>query len=161
MRQGKIDKKALKLKGLKDLKRSNSKEPEIENLHKAICLNCMDEVDYTVDRVEETYLVLDTQITILAHKARCKNCGQEVCIDELLEKDLDASYEKYRQQNNIITVDEIKELRIKRGLTQRELDELLGLQVGSIARYETGALPNIKVNKMFREMQQDKTRYKG
>lgn len=40
--------------------------------------------------------------------------------------------------------DNIKQMRIKKGLTQEELGEKLGLQKSAIAKYENGKVNNIK-----------------
>lgn len=38
----------------------------------------------------------------------------------------------------------IKELRIKKGLTQQELGDLLGIQKAAVNKYETGRVVNLK-----------------
>ena len=38
----------------------------------------------------------------------------------------------------------IKELRIKKGLTQQELGDLLGIQKAAVNKYETGRVINLK-----------------
>lgn len=48
------------------------------------------------------------------------------------------------EDNNDLMAQRIKELRIKRGLSQEQLAELLGLQKSAIAKYENGRVINIK-----------------
>lgn len=47
-------------------------------------------------------------------------------------------------ENNDLMAQRIKELRTKKGMTQEELAELLGLQKSAIAKYEKGRVINIK-----------------
>lgn len=48
------------------------------------------------------------------------------------------------EENNDLMAQRIKELRIKNGLSQEQLAELLGLQKSAIAKYENGRVINIK-----------------
>ena len=48
------------------------------------------------------------------------------------------------EDNNDLMTQRIKELRIKKGLSQEQLAELLGLQKSAIAKYENGRVINIK-----------------
>lgn len=48
------------------------------------------------------------------------------------------------EDNNDLMAQRIKELRIKKGLSQEQLAELLGLQKSAIAKYENGRVINIK-----------------
>ena len=48
------------------------------------------------------------------------------------------------EDNNDLMAQRIKELRTKKGLSQEQLAELLGLQKSAIAKYEKGRVINIK-----------------
>lgn len=71
----------------------------------------------------------------------CKKCGNELVIENVENENLKRIYDKYRQIENIITPEEIKKLRSKYNISQRELTAILNLGKMTINRYEHGSLP--------------------
>lgn len=52
---------------------------------------------------------------------------------------------KFRRYGDIMIGDRIKQLRKKRGMTQKELGEALGVDRSSIGKYETGTPPSSEI----------------
>lgn len=72
----------------------------------------------------------------------CKKCKNELIINDIENENLKRIYSKYRKIKNIITPEEIVELRKKYNISQRELTSILDFGKMTINRYEKGALPS-------------------
>ncbi|MCI2802876.1 type II TA system antitoxin MqsA family protein [Staphylococcus pettenkoferi] len=71
--------------------------------------------------------------------------NEKVFNEELDEIAINKAFDMYREQNNILSKEKIKEIRDKYGLSLREFAELTGISKASLTRYEKGAIPT-KVN---------------
>lgn len=60
--------------------------------------------------------------------------------------------QKYRDEMNLISPNEIKQYRTKVGLTQFDLAKLTGLNKEIIALYEAGAFPTKTNNKLLKSV---------
>ena len=72
----------------------------------------------------------------------CNKCKNELIINDIENENLKRIYSKYRKIKNIITPEEIVELRKKHNISQRELTSILDFGKMTINRYEKGALPS-------------------
>ena len=72
----------------------------------------------------------------------CNKCKNELIINDIENENLKRIYSKYRKIKNIITPEEIVELRKKYNISQRELTSILDFGKMTINRYEKGALPS-------------------
>ncbi len=70
----------------------------------------------------------------------CNECQGEFWSPDLNCDPLEFAYEEYRRRHDMLHPDEIKEIRVNYGLTQREFARLLGWGEVTITRYENGAL---------------------
>ena len=78
-------------------------------------------------------------ITIPTIMYKCSECGEVFNIDT--EEDIfEIGYREYRKKHGMLQPEEIKKLRKKYGLTQKELANILGIGFISIHRYENGSL---------------------
>ncbi|EGD50153.1 helix-turn-helix domain protein [Thermoanaerobacter ethanolicus JW 200] len=79
----------------------------------------------------------------------CSVCGEELFDEELEEENIQRVYDIYRKKHGILSPKEIKNIRESYGLSQRAFAKLLGIGEASIARYETGALPEKSLSNMI------------
>ncbi|WP_285398145.1 type II toxin-antitoxin system antitoxin SocA domain-containing protein, partial [Lysinibacillus sp. fls2-241-R2A-57] len=63
----------------------------------------------------------------------------------------DKAFQLYREEYDIISPDEIKKLRDKYNLNQREFSQLLGFGEITISRYERGSLPTLAQNQIIKD----------
>jgi putative zinc finger/helix-turn-helix YgiT family protein len=99
----------------------------------------------TSDHVEthhrkETIPVRGEPIEVPAEFFRCSACD---CEFEPMDTDrdpLDSAYRIYRERHGLLQPEEIRAIRDRYGLTQKELSGLLGWGSVTLSRYETGAL---------------------
>lgn len=106
------------------------------------CPNCDDDRQVKVVERRESYPVRSEEIEILSKVAVCVHCGEGVPDEELDDVTLQLAYETYRRKHDLLGPDEIVGLREKYGLSQRAFARLLGWGEATIARYESGKLPD-------------------
>jgi len=92
-----------------------------------------------IDRKEKIW-VRGKPIEVMAIYYKCSECGNEYLNTMDDNHPLESAYHKYREINNMLQPEEIKELRRSIGLTQEELSNLLGWGKATLSRYENGAL---------------------
>lgn len=112
----------------------------------AYCSKCRKEVPVYIQEKIETYPVLGYPETILANVCICSICGRECYHFEIDDDNLRRSFDQFRDHHNLMYPDEIRLLRKQLGLTTEEFDQVLGLERGTVARFENGALQRPHIN---------------
>ena len=88
----------------------------------------------------------------------CVNSDEEECEFEtgsMANENLMSARNTYRKMNNLLTSDEIVEIREHYGLTQVELAKLLGWGEATISRYESKAIQDEAYDNMLRIIKND------
>ncbi|NNG65783.1 type II toxin-antitoxin system MqsA family antitoxin [Caldanaerobacter subterraneus] len=116
---------------------------------KKFCPVCGKEQETEVIEKEEVSNIRGEEIKALAKIRVCSVCGEELFDEELEEENLQRVYDIYRKKHGILSPDEIRNIRESYGLSQRAFAKLLGIGEASIARYETGALPEKSLSNMI------------
>lgn len=109
-------------------------------VEKIYCAHCNKMTDGQIISKEESFNVKGEDIKINASVMVCKECNEEVFVEELDEKNLEIAYLEYRKTHNLLTPLQIQEIRERYGLSQRALSKLLGWGEITIHRYESGNL---------------------
>jgi putative zinc finger/helix-turn-helix YgiT family protein len=109
-------------------------------IEKIYCSQCNKMTDGQIISKEESFNVKGEDIKINASVMVCKECNEEVFVEELDEKNLEIAYLEYRKTHNLLTPLQIQEIREGYGLSQRALSKLLGWGEITIHRYESGNL---------------------
>jgi len=104
------------------------------------CFNCNEDVSTKIVEEEEIFKVKGTDISVKSKKRVCDKCDKALFDKELDNTTLLKAYEKYKKLNNMLTADEIKEIREKYYISQKGLALLLGWGEKTITRYENGSL---------------------
>jgi putative zinc finger/helix-turn-helix YgiT family protein len=120
----------------------------VENVKK-FCPVCGTEQKTEVIEKEEVSNVRGEKIKALGKIRVCSVCGEELFDEELEEENIQRVYDIYRKKHGILSLDEIRNIRESYGLSQRAFAKLLGIGEASIARYETGALPEKSLSNMI------------
>ncbi|MGI1691680.1 type II toxin-antitoxin system MqsA family antitoxin [Thermoanaerobacter uzonensis] len=116
---------------------------------KKFCPVCGKEQETEVIEKEEVSNIRGDEIKTLARIRVCSVCGEELFDEELEEENIQRVYDIYRKKHGILSPEEIKNIRESYGLSQRAFAKLLGIGEASIARYETGALPEKSLSNMI------------
>lgn len=115
---------------------------KMKNREKSYCYHCDKMVNFVIKDVKETANIGEKHIPIshIVRRAYCVHCGTIVPCDEI---DFEADrliYDEYKKKVGLLSSLEIRSIRLKRGLSQRELSLMLGLGEKTITRYENGAI---------------------
>ncbi len=104
------------------------------------CPYCKKEVDYKIEK-RDVKEFRGIEIDTYENVAVCKECHQDLYVNEIEEKNNERIYELYRAKANIIKPQDIVDLRKKYDISQRELTAILGFGKMTINRYERGGVP--------------------
>jgi putative zinc finger/helix-turn-helix YgiT family protein len=117
---------------------------------KGICPNCEKETELELIQKVEDIKVRDEVIKVEVRYYKCKNCGEEFEDPRSGEDPLDKAYREYRRRHGMMQPEQILESRKKFGLTQNEMNRLLGWGGATLSRYENGALQDETHEKALR-----------
>ena len=104
------------------------------------CPYCKKEVEYKIEK-RDVKEFRGIEINSYENVAVCKECDQNLYVNEIEEKNNQRIYEIYREKANIIKPQDIVDLRKKYDISQRELTAILGFGKMTINRYERGGVP--------------------
>ena len=104
------------------------------------CPYCKKEVEYKIEK-RDVKEFRGIEINTYENVAVCKECHQDLYVNEIEEKNNERIYELYREKANIIKTQDIVDLRKKYDISQRELTAILGFGKMTINRYERGGVP--------------------
>ena len=125
---------------------------------KHYCPYCNSEQEYYIDkRIFKEYKGVD--VNVEENVPICKKCGNELVINNIEDENLKRIYNKYREIKNIITPSEIKNLRNKYDISQRELTAILDFGKMTINRYENGSLPSKSQSDYLRLISNDEKEF--
>lgn len=104
------------------------------------CPYCKKEVEYKIEK-RDVKEFRGIEINTYENVTVCKECHQDLYVNEIEEKNNERIYELYREKANIIKPQDIVDLRKKYDISQRELTAILGFGKMTINRYERGGVP--------------------
>lgn len=87
--------------------------------------------------------------------ARCSNCGAEVYVPEIEDRNLEALYNEYRHRNNIISLERIRAIPDKYDIRKRPLSLVLGWREITFSRYYDGALPTKQYSDVLQKVYEE------
>lgn len=107
---------------------------------KVYCPYCKRDVEYKIEK-RELKEFRGIEINSYENVAICKECNEDLYINEIENENDKRIFELYRNKTNIIKPQDIINLREKYGISQRELTAILGFGKMTINRYERGGVP--------------------
>ncbi len=93
---------------------------------KHICPNCEKITDVEHIKTAEEITVKGERINVLVEYYKCLECGGEFDDPKSKHDSLAIAYKEYRRRHGMMQPKEIRELRQRYGLTQKEFCKLLG-----------------------------------
>lgn len=106
------------------------------------CPQCDREAAFVVKNRTNDHTIRGEKIRVTLPVLVCSVCGVELFDEELTGSALRAVYDEVRRRKGMPSPEDLKELRSRMGLSQRQLGKLLGWSHITIHRYENGGLPN-------------------
>jgi HTH-type transcriptional regulator / antitoxin MqsA len=88
---------------------------------------------------------------VQVERYRCAQCAEELYTPAQADAAQIAAADEFRRQDGLLTPGEIKQIRSKYGLTQSELESLLGVGPKTVVRWERGTVfQNQATDKLLR-----------
>lgn len=110
-------------------------------MKKGYCENCDKMMDYFVKEFEETIEIHGKTYPYKRMIAYCEDCKEEVTANEVEDENLKRIDTVYRTSENIIKIEEIKEILEQYRIGKKPLSKLLGWGEVTIIRYINGDIP--------------------
>ena len=131
------------------------KKMEIET---AICNECNEEVPFVIKKVKRHHLIGKEQVPVDVEEwiGYCKQCGAPVLPSKYWGLNDIIIYDEYRRKVGLLTSEEIKSIRKKRGMSQTELAKFIHCGEKNIARYERGTVQDPVFDYLIRLVNDDK-----
>lgn len=105
------------------------------------CEKCRDDVEFIVATTSMIGNIKGVNYNYYGKIAKCINCNEEVFVPEIIDYNLKALYDVYREKNGIISLDKILEIPKKYSIGKRPLSLLLGWGELTFSRYCDGDMP--------------------
>ncbi|MGL5637766.1 MAG: type II TA system antitoxin MqsA family protein, partial [Cetobacterium sp.] len=99
----------------------------------------------------------NTKIEYESEAGFCPNLEEEILIDDMLDKNLKNMREAYRSKVNLLTSDEIKNIRDKIGVSQKNLGIILGMGEATIGRIESKIIQDRSTDDAIKRLIEDPT----
>ena len=104
------------------------------------CLHCDEEKEYYLQKEKRVVNVKGDVFEVTLNVAYCAFCHEKVFPDSVGKENDLIVYDAYRKRHNLLTSEEIKAIRKKRNMSQRELAAFIKCGEKNIARYENGTI---------------------
>lgn len=112
------------------------------------CMECGGKLHKEQSPMEESYKGRKYTIDSVSRYV-CESCGEyEIDADEELRVSSILAA-KYRQDEGLLTPEQIRSIRVSLGLTQKQFEELIGVSSPTASRWETGAMFQSKTADKF------------
>jgi len=72
---------------------------------------------------------------------RCTQCGEELYLPGMMDAVMRRATTRIREQDGLLTPEQVREVRRRYGLTQPAFERLLGVGVNTVVRWERGTVP--------------------
>ncbi len=86
---------------------------------------------------------------------RCTQCGEELYLPGMMDAVMRRATTRVREQDGLLTPEQVREVRRRYGLTQPVFERLLGVGVNTVVRWERGTVPqNAAADSLLRLIEQ-------
>lgn len=106
------------------------------------CTVCRKDTEYTMQKRDIIKTIKDKEYTFSITTAVCDECGEEMSIPGLIDKNIQEIDEQYRTYEGIISIDDIEKLMKIYKIGKAPLSLALGFGEVTIGRYLAGQIPS-------------------
>lgn len=114
------------------------------------CIECRKDTAYTLQKKTIAKKIKEKEYPISITVAVCAECGEEMSIPGLLDKNIQEVDEQYRAAEGILSVDDIEKLMKIYKLGKAPLSLALGFGEVTITRYLDGQIPSKEYSDIMR-----------
>lgn len=111
-------------------------------MNKGFCEKCNSLVEYYVKEIDTIVEIKGKEYKYKRICGYCKNCGEEISSNELNDENLERIDKVYRNEEHIITTEEINSILNKYKIGKKPLAKLLGWGEITLIRYLNGDVPS-------------------
>lgn len=113
-----------------------------EKKRRDFCLECRKETEYFLRRRNIVKVIKDKEYTFGITDAICAECGEEMSIPGLIDKNVREIDEQYRAVEGLVTTEDIEKLMKIYKIGKAPLSLALGFGEVAIPRYLEGQVPS-------------------
>ena len=114
------------------------------------CIECRKETEYLLQRREIVKTIRDKEYTLSITVAVCAECGKEISIPGLIDKNVQEIDEQYRSIEGLVTIADIEKLMKNYKIGKAPLSLALGFGEVTISRYLEGQVPSKEYSDVMR-----------
>ena len=115
------------------------------------CTSCRKETEYTLQKRNIVKTIKDEEYTFGITVAICNECGEEMFIPGLIDRNIQEVDEQYRAYKGIISIDDIEKLMKIYKIGKAPLSLSLGFGEVTITRYLSGQIPSKRYSDIMRK----------
>lgn len=106
------------------------------------CVECRKNTEYMLQKKIITKIIKDKEYQFSITTAVCMECGEEMALPGLIDKNVQEVDEQYRFAEGIVTIDDIERLMKIYKIGKAPLSLALGFGEVTVARYLAGQIPS-------------------
>ena len=106
------------------------------------CIECRKDTEYSLQKKKITKTIKEKEYTFEITIAVCKECGEEMSIPGMIDKNIQEIDKQYREMEGILSVEEIEKLMKLYNIGKAPLSLALGFGEVTITRYLAGQIPS-------------------
>lgn len=106
------------------------------------CIECRKETEYILQKKDIVKNIRDKEYTFAITVAVCAECGEEMSIPGLIDKNVQEIDEQYRAAEGLVSIDDIEKLMKIYKIGKAPLSLALGFGEVTISRYLEGQVPS-------------------
>lgn len=113
-----------------------------ERMRKDFCIECRKETEYRLRKRHISKIIRDKKYVFSITTAVCSECGEEMSIPGLIDRNVQEIDEQYRAYEGLVTKDDIENLMKIYNIGKAPLSLALGFGEITITRYLEGQVPS-------------------
>lgn len=125
-------------------------------MNKGFCEKCNNLVEYDIKEIDDKIEIKGKEYKYNRLIGYCKNCGEEISSNEINDENLIRIDRVYRNEENIITTEEINKILKKYKIGKKPLSKLLGWGEVTLIRYLNGDVPSKVYSEQLYQILNDK-----
>ncbi|PEW68155.1 hypothetical protein CN424_27150 [Bacillus cereus] len=122
-----------------------------------LCEFCRDMVKYSTKDVPKVTVIRGKQYHYVGKEANCAECKSEIFVPNIHDYNLEQLDYVYRQQEQLVTISEIREILEKYKIGKRPLSLLLGWGEVTLTRYVNGDIPTKQYSDILERLSRDQS----
>ncbi|PFY95547.1 hypothetical protein COL75_28170 [Bacillus wiedmannii] len=122
-----------------------------------LCECCRDMVNYSTKDVPKMTVIRGKQYHYVGKEAKCEECKSEIFVPDIHDYNLEQLDHAYRQQEQLVTISEIKEVLEKYKIGKRPLSLLLGWGEVTLTRYVNRDIPTKQYSNILKRLSRDQS----